>query len=255
MSVAIGTPQPADPGRPSVEPRVDRGRHDHAAQGGRDRQRGPLAPGQLAGQQLALDLEPDDEEEDRHQPVVDPVGQRQLQADGAGPQAGRQVQQALVGPGPGRVRPREGGHRRRDQDDAARRLVGEEVARPGAAGRRAGGGGRRACARALSWVPLAGSRPRRDMGGAGGDPTPDRGLAAPWRAPGRSTPSAAPPTRGSQTRRGSPSGRSRRSPPRPATSGRRGTRRRRRNPPRWRPRSRGRSEAPAVSPASRRRRG
>ena len=37
----------------------------------------PGAVGQLAHDELALDLEADDEKEERHQPVVDPVVQRQ----------------------------------------------------------------------------------------------------------------------------------------------------------------------------------
>ena len=52
-------------------------RHEHAAerapiigQGGRAR------VAQLAVDQLALDLQPDDEEEHGHQPVVDPVDDR-----------------------------------------------------------------------------------------------------------------------------------------------------------------------------------
>jgi hypothetical protein len=42
----------------------------------RDRQHRLARPRQLAGEQLALDLEADDEEEHRHQPVVDPQQQR-----------------------------------------------------------------------------------------------------------------------------------------------------------------------------------
>ena len=37
------------------------------------------AVAQLADDELALDLQPDDEEEDRHQPVVDPVAQVEVQ--------------------------------------------------------------------------------------------------------------------------------------------------------------------------------
>ncbi len=54
----------------------DRGRHDGASHGGCDRQRRPACGGELADQDLALDLEADDEEEDGHEPVVDPVDQR-----------------------------------------------------------------------------------------------------------------------------------------------------------------------------------
>jgi hypothetical protein len=83
MSVAIGTPQPTIEGWPEVEPGVDGRRHQHAAERPRDRQGGALPAGELADQQLALDLEADDEEEHRHQAVVDPVGEREAEAEGA----------------------------------------------------------------------------------------------------------------------------------------------------------------------------
>ena len=76
MSVAIGMPQPARPAPPSVERDVDDRRHDHAADRRDDRQHRLARLGQLADDDLALDLEPDDEEEERHQPVVDPVLER-----------------------------------------------------------------------------------------------------------------------------------------------------------------------------------
>ena len=60
---------------------VDQRRQHRAADGRGDRQRGPADRRQLADEHLALDLEADDEEEDRHQPVVDPVEQRQRERD------------------------------------------------------------------------------------------------------------------------------------------------------------------------------
>ena len=62
---------------------VERGRDHHAADGGHDRQRGGLGVAQVAVDQLVLDLEPDDEEEDHHQGVVDPVLQRLLEVQRA----------------------------------------------------------------------------------------------------------------------------------------------------------------------------
>ncbi len=58
-----------------VERQVDRDGHRHAAnrRKHRDRQTAPLA--QLAQIELALCLEANDEEEERHQPFVDPVAQ------------------------------------------------------------------------------------------------------------------------------------------------------------------------------------
>jgi hypothetical protein len=55
MSVAIGIPQPAERGG--------------------DRQRRLARRGQLPDQHLALDLQPDDEEEDGHHPLAAPLSQ------------------------------------------------------------------------------------------------------------------------------------------------------------------------------------
>ena len=43
------------------------------------RERGAARLAQLAVDELALDLEPDDEEEERHQAVVDPLLQREVE--------------------------------------------------------------------------------------------------------------------------------------------------------------------------------
>ena len=76
MSVAIGMPQPCGAGSSRVERQVDQRRNDHAADRREDRQHRLAANRQLADEELALDLEPDDEEEERHQQVVDPVHER-----------------------------------------------------------------------------------------------------------------------------------------------------------------------------------
>ena len=74
MSVAIGMPQPSRAGPAGVDRDVDRAPAracpPTAAIGG---QRRPARLAQLALDELPLDLQPDDEEEDRHQPVVDPL--------------------------------------------------------------------------------------------------------------------------------------------------------------------------------------
>jgi hypothetical protein len=56
-----------------VEGQVDGDRHRHPAEGGEHRQGQATALAQLADVELAADLEPDDEEEERHQAVVDPL--------------------------------------------------------------------------------------------------------------------------------------------------------------------------------------
>ena len=73
MSVATGMPQPSPPDAARVEAQVDHRRHHHAAEGRDGWRRRLPAVAQLALHQLALDLQADDEEEQRHQAVVDPL--------------------------------------------------------------------------------------------------------------------------------------------------------------------------------------
>ncbi len=56
-----------------IDPYVDESREDHAAEGGHDGEGSCLGVAQVTVDHLTLDLEPDDEEEDRHQAVVDHV--------------------------------------------------------------------------------------------------------------------------------------------------------------------------------------
>ena len=116
-----------DRGLAQVEPGVDRRRHHHAAERGHHRQGGALPAGELADQELALDLEADDEEEDRHQAVVDPVREREVEARAAERDPRLDVLHVPVEPGPGRVGPSEGDERRGDQDDAGGALGREEA--------------------------------------------------------------------------------------------------------------------------------
>ena len=60
VSVAIGTPQPCAHGPAGMTSAYISRRHDHAAERGRDRQRGGAPVGKVADGELALDLEPDD---------------------------------------------------------------------------------------------------------------------------------------------------------------------------------------------------
>ena len=75
VSVDIAAPQPCAPTPPRVEREVDQHRHRHAADAGEHGQRDAPALAQLAHVELAPRLEADDEEEERHQAVVDPVAQ------------------------------------------------------------------------------------------------------------------------------------------------------------------------------------
>ena len=128
MSVAIGMPQPSDPVPADVDRDVDQGGHDHAADGGDRRQRGGPRVAQLALDELALDLEADDEEEDRHQRVVDPLLQVEVDRVAADRDRHVGVPQVEVRLLPRRVRPDQRDHRRGDEHDAARGLLVEEVA-------------------------------------------------------------------------------------------------------------------------------
>ena len=109
-----------------VDPDVDERRHRHAADGRHCRQRGLAEGRQLAPQQLALDLEADQEEEDRHQAVVDPQQQRLVDRQRADAHAHGRVEEHLVEPRQRRVVEDERGDRRRHQHDARRCLVLEE---------------------------------------------------------------------------------------------------------------------------------
>ena len=98
----VGGHRDAPPGggiAPGVEGQVDRGRHDHAADGSERRHGGGPQVAELAGDQLPLDLESDDEEEDRHQRVVDQLVQRQLEVEGTDPDVDDLLPQVGVGVG------------------------------------------------------------------------------------------------------------------------------------------------------------
>ena len=60
----------------AVRQEIDRRGDHHAADRAGDRQRCLAQGRQFAGQHLALDLQPDQQKEDRHQPVVDPLMKR-----------------------------------------------------------------------------------------------------------------------------------------------------------------------------------
>ena len=79
MSVAIGMPQPSCGSGPAGDGEVEQRGNDHPAERGDRRQRGATRIAELAFDDLALDLEPDDEEEERHQTFVDPAAQRERQ--------------------------------------------------------------------------------------------------------------------------------------------------------------------------------
>src|SRR3954454_20441046 len=110
MSVAMGIAHPRPPPPPARAARVDAqveecGEHHAPGRGDRRQARGAWVA-QLAAHELALDLQADDEEEDGHQSVVDPV--LQVLGDGEVPDADGQVGGPEVHVGdPGEVGPEE----------------------------------------------------------------------------------------------------------------------------------------------------
>src|SRR5262245_30294586 len=82
----------------------------------------------MAGDELALDLETDDEEEHDHQRIVDPVLERERERVGPDRDPDLRVVEAEVRVRPRRVRPQHSGDRARQKDRAARDLrVNEPV--------------------------------------------------------------------------------------------------------------------------------
>ena len=103
----------------------DERRHDDPAHGGRDGHRGLGHRAQLADEELALELEPGDEEEDREQAVGRPVPERQPQVAPLGPHVG--VSQGLVGLAPRAVREDQRRDRGTEQQGPADRLGAQRL--------------------------------------------------------------------------------------------------------------------------------
>ena len=127
MSVATGIAHaPSSRGRAARDGERDERGHDHAADGGEDRQRGGAAVGQFADDQLALELEPGDEEEDGQQPVRGPVAERQVQVQPLRPDRGRRIPDGAIA-ALGDVGPEQSERRGDQQEPPARGLLTQEV--------------------------------------------------------------------------------------------------------------------------------
>ncbi len=126
MSVAIGMPQPLDGSRPQLSSRKSTPEPASRRRLPRAVKRRSAQLAQLAPVDLATDLEPDDEEEDRHHPVVDPEMQIALEGEGTQPHAEAEGARARRSFRPGRVCPdqRDGGGG--EEENSARRFDGEE---------------------------------------------------------------------------------------------------------------------------------
>ncbi len=127
MSVAAGIAQPVQGfGRVPVDRREEDRRDGHAADRGDAGQRHVARVLELAFEELAFELEPDEEEEHRHQPVVDPQDQRfrePLTVDGD-----RELRRehVIVEPGEPGVCDDQREHRRRHQGYTAGGFVFEQ---------------------------------------------------------------------------------------------------------------------------------
>jgi hypothetical protein len=107
---------------------VDRCRQDHACGGGNERQ-SPLRPGaQPPVDELALDLQPDEQEEQSHQPIVDPQMNAHRTKFRRQHRPLRVMQQVMVGFGQRTVGHNQRGKRGRDQKNTARGFVFKQAA-------------------------------------------------------------------------------------------------------------------------------
>ena len=111
-----------------VEGDVEHGRDHHPADRRHDGQRRGPGVAQVAVDQLVLDLEPDHEEEDHHQRVVDPVLQGLVELEGAGVEGDAGVPEGVVGVRPGAVGPDQCCRGGEEQHERARRLDAQELA-------------------------------------------------------------------------------------------------------------------------------
>ena len=111
----------ADPA--SVEGEEDQGRHDHAAERGHRRECGSARVGEFAADEFLLDFEPDDEEEDNHQGIVDPRLKRLVDREQRAEfETDVEVDEGLVGVLPRRVGPHQRNDGGEDQEKSAGRL-------------------------------------------------------------------------------------------------------------------------------------
>ncbi|OIQ67668.1 hypothetical protein GALL_507500 [mine drainage metagenome] len=114
----------------AVERRVDQRGHRHAPKRGHTGKHHIARVLELALQHLSLQFQPDQEEEHRHQPVVDPKDQRFRQPLAINQHGDFDVEQVFIGGGKRRVCHDHRQRRRDQQQDAACRLVLEKAVEP-----------------------------------------------------------------------------------------------------------------------------
>jgi hypothetical protein len=114
--------------RTPVQQAVDHGRDEHTTERGNGRQGRASGRGQLADKQLALDLQTNDEEKDRHQPVVDPMMKRHREMEMDRPERKLGRPHCVVGLTPRCVGPEQRDEGTDQQEDATEGLVVDELA-------------------------------------------------------------------------------------------------------------------------------
>ena len=121
-------PPPVRARAAGVERRVDRHRHSDPADRRQHRDHHPAPVPQLSQIELALGLQTHDEEEHRHQPLVDPDAKVRRDPRAADADRQRRRPHRLVGVPPRRVRPHQRRHRRQRHHGRATGLRAQEVA-------------------------------------------------------------------------------------------------------------------------------
>ena len=111
-----------------VDHHEDRRGHQHAADRRQDRQRGPARIAQIAGDELALELQSDDEEEDRQEAVGRPRRDAQPQMQRFG--AERELRHRLIGVRPRRISPPDSHSRCDEQQHAANGFLTQNPGEP-----------------------------------------------------------------------------------------------------------------------------
>jgi hypothetical protein len=101
------------PGR--IDQEEDQRGHCETSNGREHRNSGPGAVGQLADRELSHDFQSDNEEEERHQPVVDEVFHRHVEPHVAEAEPDRGIQQRPIALRPRRIRPENREDRGRQQ--------------------------------------------------------------------------------------------------------------------------------------------
>jgi len=135
---------PPGGGMPEVERREDARRN--SADGGRQRKGSSPRLAELTSVNLPMDLESNDEEEDRHHAVVDPEVQISLEGERTELHAEGEVPKRAMALAPGRIRPGECDRGGGEKKDSARGLDGQEPF----------DGGKRAPGHSAGWRPAAG---------------------------------------------------------------------------------------------------